>query len=65
MSGSAKEYILKNMTLQEAIDIIRPLADAAEGYEDHAPDDQGCGGLTLADARRARDFLRRHEVTYV
>lgn len=60
-----KEYVLANMTLHEAIEIIRPLAAAADGYEDHAPDDQGCGGLTLADARRARDFLRRNDVRYV
>jgi hypothetical protein len=40
---------------------LKPLADAADGYEDHASDDQGCAGLTLKDARHARRLLDGRE----
>jgi hypothetical protein len=45
--------------LKEALEILRPFAEAADGYEDHAPDEQGCSGPVLLDVRRARGFLAK------
>ena len=47
--------------LHQAKLILRPLAEAAEGYEDRAPDERSWAGLTLLDARRARSFLASME----
>jgi hypothetical protein len=53
-SRSMAEMLERIVALEKA---LRPLAEAAYGYEEHAPDDQGCAGLTLRDARRARCLL--------